>query len=158
MWKCVSSCTQVQRFQIDVICWIRSFFVEIVLINHVKRRNESTLHWEGRVSWVPQHEYIPPISPASLQSPPRSSIYFSLFLFLFCFVFFYCPPTTRQPNENKGINVARKQLHLTSISIPRHAAAQMNLCLKCLRLAASIHSLQPATSGLKSHSALLQHA
>ncbi|KAL1272675.1 hypothetical protein QQF64_028537 [Cirrhinus molitorella] len=71
----------------------------------------------------------------------------------------------RQPNENKGINAARKQLHLTSISIPRHAAAQMNLCLKCLCLAASHCSLTPSIlcSHIRSgpgpipRTALLQH-
>lgn len=65
------------------------------------------------------------------------------------FGFFCCPPTARQPTENKGINAARKQLHLTSISIPGHTAAQMNLSLKCPSLTAShcladsIHPLQP---------------
>lgn len=127
--------------------------------------------YTGREESPGSPTHIPPISPASThhyKATPPPSFYFvglSLFLFLFFFVFFCCPPTARQPNENKGINVARKQLHLTSISIPRHAAAQMNLCLKCLCLATShcladsIHSLQPhpAGPGLISRTALLQH-
>ncbi len=176
MRECVCSCTQVY----DSLRWM--WYVRYgpslgKLSSLTMLSEETRTLYTGRKESPGSHTHIPPISPASThhyKTPTpiylfsyslSLSLSLSLCFYSSFFVFFCCPPTARQPNENKGINAARKQLHLTSISIPRHAAAQMNLCLKCLCLATSHCSLtlsilcshiRPGL-GPVSRTALLQH-